>query len=577
MKKSVLSMILCALFLSGCREKSSVLSKIDQIKMIGNRDIELAIAMHDSLTHTIRKENTYTQMKYDLLSVRLHDKADILPHSDIDIRRLLGYFIANGSGAEKQEVLYYAGSVYRDLKDTPRALDYFLKSAEIEANPERDSLLLRNTYSQLAHLYSNVQDYIQSLKMAQMEYKLTCALSLPTQVPLCHIANAYLRIDSLSKAEETYDRILQIYMNSKIQQPDMQVLQDALCGYCLTENHKKAKECFNLIQSNAGNCDSEIDLFTMGLFYNLVSENDSAINCFKKVTEGDNLFATYDALKYLITIYNQKGDLNSASDYSLQLVSVIDSLDLGLRQELSATVRNEHQYHKDKEEERRMIQENAEYHLLVWIVSSCSIIALLLLLTAYINKKKQNLKKTLSLTEDLKDANSLNIKLQEDLGKRQSEINRTKNALMLKDEELDSIKMELTRSDEELKVKSQELEERLRQNKQFIRLLHQSEFEKKAEDIILAIRKAAEGTHNLTSSEISQLVVSVDEIYPNFRDRMVQRLGKYTQKQELVCYLMKIGLSNAHIQNLTNIPKVTIWRWTRKYGEIFADEFGMKL
>ncbi|MBR4921953.1 MAG: hypothetical protein IKZ62_11670, partial [Prevotella sp.] len=50
--------------------------------------------------------------------------------SDLMIKKLMSYFEDKGSLNEKQEVFYYAGSVYRDLQDTPRALEYFLKSLD---------------------------------------------------------------------------------------------------------------------------------------------------------------------------------------------------------------------------------------------------------------------------------------------------------------------------------------------------------------------------------------------------------------------------------------------------------------
>ena len=44
------------------------------------------------------------------------------------LSHLLNYFEEKGSLPEKQEVTYYAGSVYRDLQDAPRSMEYFLKS-----------------------------------------------------------------------------------------------------------------------------------------------------------------------------------------------------------------------------------------------------------------------------------------------------------------------------------------------------------------------------------------------------------------------------------------------------------------
>lgn len=574
MNKSILTSVFLMFILLGCGKQSNTIDMLDKIKKVSNQDVELAMRMHDSLSHIIRSEDTYTQMKYDLLSVRLRDKAYIPAYSDIEIKRLISYFSSNGSNLDKQEVLYYAGSVYRDLQDTPRALDYFLKSTETDSQRGIDSILLRNAYSQLSFLYSNVQDYKQSLDMAEREYQMTCSLSLPTTVPLCHIANAYLRLDSLKEAEAVFDEILKSYSTSKVTKADIPMLQDALCGYYVIGSQERIKACFQILDGILADFNTNWDNLVLGEYYQCIQEVDSAILYLEKAAQEEDLPTRYDALKYLIPLYHQKEDQSKINIYSLNLIKVMDSLDLGHRQELTATIRNEHKYYKDKEEEQRIKEESAEYKILVWIISTSSVIVFLLLLSAYIYRKNKNLQRILTLTKDLESSNTENGNLQKALEKREKEIDVSRNNLEQKEKELCRLNEMLQNSDEELKNKSKELEERLRQNKQIFRLLHQSEFEQRSEDVIRAIRKASEGIHNLTSSEISQFIISVDELYPEFRDKMVQRLVTFSQKQELVCYLMRIGMSNSQIQNLTNLPKATLWRWTKKYGEIFQDEFG---
>ena len=51
------------------------LGKLDQIKTIGDRNPDKAIVMLDSLEIGIRDEGEYVKHKYDLLRIRLNDKA----------------------------------------------------------------------------------------------------------------------------------------------------------------------------------------------------------------------------------------------------------------------------------------------------------------------------------------------------------------------------------------------------------------------------------------------------------------------------------------------------------------------
>ena len=154
----VLSAICVCLLLSCSRER--YLEEFERIKIVGDEDPKKALSMLDSLEIGVREKSEYVKNKYDLLRIRLNDKADNLPSSDMMIKKLVGYFEDKGSILEKQEVSYYAGSVYRDLQDTPRSLEYFLKAVEYaNAGGGCDSIMLRNSYSNLNDLYYKVQNY----------------------------------------------------------------------------------------------------------------------------------------------------------------------------------------------------------------------------------------------------------------------------------------------------------------------------------------------------------------------------------------------------------------------------------
>ena len=62
---------------------------------------------------------------------------------------------------------------------------------------------------------------------------------------------------------------------------------------------------------------------------------------------------------------------------------------------------------------------------------------------------------------------------------------------------------------------------------------------------------------------------AIDELHPTFKDKLLKELGNFTEDQKRVCYLMRIGLSKPQIQNMTNLARVTIWRWTKKYDWVY--------
>lgn len=71
---------LLAILFASCT-KEGPLDKMEHIKMVGNDHPKLALAMLDSLEQEARRGSVYAQKKYDLLHIRLSDKANILPKS----------------------------------------------------------------------------------------------------------------------------------------------------------------------------------------------------------------------------------------------------------------------------------------------------------------------------------------------------------------------------------------------------------------------------------------------------------------------------------------------------------------
>ena len=117
MKKRLCCIITSLLIiLSGCHDSDKIIDRLNFIKSVGDTTPTTALAMLDSISTEIRGESEYIQKKYDLLNIRLKDKAHILATSDITIKQLIRYFETYGNGLEKQETYYYAGSVYRDLQ-----------------------------------------------------------------------------------------------------------------------------------------------------------------------------------------------------------------------------------------------------------------------------------------------------------------------------------------------------------------------------------------------------------------------------------------------------------------------------
>jgi len=573
----VLSAFFVCLLLSCSEER--YLEEFERIKIAGDENPNKALSMLDSLEIGVREKSEYIKNKYDLLRIRLNDKADNRPSSDIMIKKLVGYFEEKGSILEKQEVYYYAGSVYRDLQDTPHSLEYFLKSIEY-ANTANgcDSIMLRNSYSNLNDLYYKVQNYNDAVKMAQKELEVTKQMKKDRVLPYLHIGTAYLAMHKLEQASAAFDAAFNEISHSENISEKQTELFYLLDDFSALNKTDAAKECFELIESTALEHLSGYPCMALAQYYESIGKNDSAMVYGKSVIDKENdIYNTYDASKLLYRIYRKIGDVKNASYYAGIYMQLSDSLDFGKRQELAATVNNEFQYHLDQKKEQTLKDEKERYKSTLTIVVMAATLIVSIAYILYVRRRNKHLKEVVTLSAELQRVSNNEKQLRKDIEQKERDFEQSKKSLEKSSVELQNVKRELQRVNEELayydetlKVKEQQLSEKMAQNKTFIKLLHQSELEGKAEDVIYAIRQSSKGMRDMKSSDWKQLYQAVDELYPSFKDRLLKELGNFTEQQMQVCYLLRIGLSKSQIQGLTNLSRVTIWRWVKKYDWVLT-------
>lgn len=571
---------LLAIVATAC-SKQTVLDDLEHIKSVGNENPQTALVMLDSLEFEIRESNDYVKSKYDLLRIRLNDKADNTPNSDIIIKRLIGYFEREGTQIEKQEVYYYAGSVYRDLQDTPQALEYFFKSLDFaQNNKDCDSTMLQNAYSNLCYLQYRVQNYDDAVSMAEKELSICKQLKTDCVLPYLHLGSAYLALNSSMQAKNAFNLAYEHIKTSKDISKHQNSLVYLLCDYSELGETQRAKECISLIEINPLVDYSAFACMAFAQYYESSNQNDSAtIYCKRILEDGTDIYNMYDAAKLLYRICKKSGNREEAGKYADIYMQLSDSLDFGKRQELAATVNNEYQYHLDQKKEQTLKDERERYKNTLTIVVMTTILLASIAYILYVRRRNKHLKEVVTLSAELQRVSNDDKQLRADIAKKEQELKQSKKSLAESTDELANVKRELLRVNvelseygEALKDKEQQLAERMDQNKTFIKLLHQSELEGKAEDVIYAIRQSSTGKKNMKSADWKQLYQAVDELYPLFKDRLLKELGTFTEQQMQVCYLMRIGLSKPQIQNMTNLSRVTVWRWVKKYDWVMMPD-----
>jgi hypothetical protein len=557
---------------SSCNRDQQEIDRLSRIKKIGDSDPALAMRMLDSMSVTIRTKPDYLQKKYDLLDIRLHDKAYIPAASDLKIKALVDYYNKNGNHLEKQEALYYAGSVYRDLHDTPRATEYFLRSVdECQHGVPFDSIMLRNAYSNLNDLYYKVQDYHQSLRMALKEEHIARTIGVLDASTLVSEGASLIRVGKKLAAKRKFTEALQLIETHK-STPYHQDLYSLLYYFSIMRMPTQAADTYRLIlQQKDGKPVSSEDYFALGELFILRHRTDSAILYFQKsLKDTSDLEGIYDASKRLYGIYHKQGNQKLADYYASVFVRTTEKLDLGGRQQRAATFNNEFQYHRNVMREMEIIKRSNTYLRLIFAVTILSIVIISLLIYVFLRRRKRRVQEIDEKSKMLKDAKEKVALLEQDIENNKKKQQQLNERLDHTQEELGLLATKVEESEQELQRKKQELAEKLNQNRELIKLVHQSEISEQAEDIIQTVKQASAGQYLLSAEEWKHFLHAVDVTFPTFSDLLVKRLGRFSEDEMHVCYLMRIGLSNRQIMNVTGLSRTTLWRWTKKLEWILS-------
>ena len=553
------------------------ISRMDVIKQLGNSHPQLALASYDSLKDEFTKGSTYVRNKYTLLGIRLRDKAK-LPHtSDSCIRRLVPYFEKKGTIREMQEVYYYAGSVYRDLQDTPRSLEYFLKSAACTEKGETDSVMLRNCYSQLCAMYTKVQDYGNALQMAKAEYEVARSIGTLDGITMIQLGNAYMRTDSFPQATEVMRMMLTENDTTNLT-PD--ILCDLLYYFSLTDDTANARFCYtrfvDMPERHPIKAQQHISL---GKYFLLLGLTDSSAQHYQLALEQGDSICKYDACRKLFHLYEDCGEKEEAYKYASEFLRISTCLDLGMRQEQAATINNQYQYYKDKQEEDSIKAEKEIMELYLWMTLLITLTLISVICAVYTFRKyqRQRLLHEISMTLD-GDTGSDNGNEQEThvlmrikKGMDSARIKQEEMAKKLEKAEgnIKEQEQSIERAKRDAEEKLQEAHRQMERGVNLFKMAHLTELSKNDNDIVESIRKASRMEQELTSKQWSELILFINDRYPTFSQKIVTIHGPISEKQMHICYLLKMGFTNTEICNIMkDCSRSTIWRWKNRLKAI---------
>ena len=550
MKGNTLFILLGLLALLSCgegEEDGQLLDSIEQTWQQAETSLAEAHVRAETLRDSVLMSSEFVKQKYNLLTIRLRDKLDIIPSSPDSALRTMSYFdgrknktTLGGVGSldiDRERAYYYLASAYRDLKDYPRAMSYFLKATDAaEQAGQADTLIWLNALSQLRNLYMLQLNYEEELNVALQSVKLASpSLSkggencppFPGQRNLAwylmDVASAYEHLNDtlacLLYCDSSYKFIQEEHFPSRYGS----ILSYVLALYSKYNHYEKTDTLLRHLLQLPKDLRPQNYELCLAKYYEAHNLTDSAIVHYKAYSTTDNVAGRYEASAGLQRCYLRKGVFRQAALWGQHLYETNETIIAQRAFEQTRRARDEYRYLRDQEAERALMQRNEalarrnQRIIFFSIIAGFALLSIAFGMTAYYYYRKKKLMEALTDKERL-------------------------------------------------------LEQKARVNKELTRIALMNIATDKADEVLTHFHHIAAGKAKLNDASWDGLMAAMETLYPDFLETVEGRMDKSLPEPLLrtIC-LLKIGMKPAQIAKVMDAKIQTVWNRVKRAEEICGD------
>ena len=471
------------------------------------------------------------QMYYQLLCIKANDKNYIAHTSDSLILPIVTYYTKQRNKTHLPEALYYAGRVYSDLNDAPRALEYYQQAIDVMKHEKLiDYNLSSRIYSQMGTLFVYQELYNEAPEMFRKAYQYDSLLkdSAGLVFDLRDIGRVFASIDQRDSAVYYFNRAGEMALRIKDSTLLSMVYNELAGNYIDWNEYSKGYEKLQIAQQ-------KIETLSMPVYYNNIADYyyytnqlDSAIYYYKKNLSIHHSYVhKASAYESLAQIASKQNNFTQALNYYEQYMLYEDSLQQTIRTATIDKIHALYNYQQYKKENIVLKRQTFKQKQLLF-VTIFSLLFLLLIGIVFWQKQKRK-EQTILLQQE---------KLQ---------------TILLQQEKLKRLREEIKAA--QLIRKSSQAD------------LQQTEIWKKLHYI------DKNETIKMTDTDWLELTKTVEETYPHFVQRL-NELCPLSQKELQVCLLIKINVSLTQIADIVCSSKQGISSLRQRLYKKFTGKKG---
>ena len=443
------------------------------------------------------------QMYYQLLCIKANDKNYIAHTSDSLILPIVAYYTKQRNKTHLPEALYYAGRVYSDLNDAPRALEYYQQAIDVMKHEKLiDYNLSSRIYSQMGTLFVYQELYNEAPEMFRKAYWYDSLLKDSTGLvfDLRDIGRVFASIDQRDSAVYYFNRAGEMALRIKDSTLLSMVYNELAGNYIDWNEYSKGYEKLQIAQQ-------KIETLSMPVYYNNIADYyyytnqlDSAIYYYKKNLSIHHSYVhKASAYESLAQIASKQNNFTQALNYYEQYMLYEDSLQQTIRTATIDKIHALYNYQQYKKENIVLKRQTFKQKQLLF-VTIFSLLFLLLIGIVFWQKQK-----------------------------------RKEQTILLQQEKLKRLQEEIKATQVVRETSQKDL-----QQTEIWKKLHQP-IEKNE-----AIK--------MTDTDWTELTQAIEETYPHFVQRL-NELCPLSQKELQVCLLIKTNVPLTQIADIVYSSK----------------------
>ena len=391
--KKLLHIFLLLLLLSGCTH-SSYNTQLVSVDSLLKSHPDSALLQLRTMSFSSEADRMYHTL---LLADAANKCYDTLP-SDSLLREVAEFYDRHGTSNEQVRAHYLLGCAYRDLGEAPQALDCFhdaIDRAETTA-ADCDYRLLMSVYGQMANIFNRQnlpQDELEALERSGH-------FALLNKDTLNYIRSKELRLKAFdllgdtSSVIRTCEEARTMYMEKNYY--SMAVNSSGMLASIFIHRGEldKARALMQMFEDKSGLFDTngnigedrQIYYNIKGTYYLKVGCLDSAEYYLRKLLPFNYRVAAY---RGLLSVYQQKGQVDSAAKFILLYEEALDEQNNRNRTEAvhqMASMYNYQRYQKQADTEK---MKNAWLMAFLFVLSFLFIIAVFVVFSIYLRNKRR--------------------------------------------------------------------------------------------------------------------------------------------------------------------------------------------